>query len=76
MSELLSCLEVFKCDAFVHLVEESDLVEGLLEVPTEQLVVDECLLGQQVQVLLERFTDEMVAKATEDRKLGGLTAEK
>ena len=56
VAQLLGCAEVIKCDALVHLVVELNLVEGLLEVPTVQLIVEEGFLGQEMQVLLECFT--------------------
>ena len=39
---------------------EVDFIESLLEVPSEQFVVNERLLGQEMQVLLEWLTDKMV----------------
>ena len=56
VAQLLGCTEVIKCDALVHLVVELNLIEGLLEVPSVQLIVDEGFLGQEMQVLLEYFT--------------------
>ena len=75
MSELLSSDEVFKPDSFVELVVERDLVEGLLEVPAEQFVVDERLLGQEMQVLLQRLANEVVLQIREEALLIGLAAQ-
>ena len=61
MSELLGGQKVLQQNALIHLMVESDLVEGLLEVPTQQLVINECLFRQEMQVLLEWFSDEVLA---------------
>ena len=60
MSELLRGKEIFQKDALVHLMVEGDFIESLLEVPSEQFVVNERLLGQEMQVLLEWLTDKVV----------------
>ena len=60
MSQLLSSQEILQKNALVHLMVERDFIESLLEVPSEQFVVNERLLGQEMQVLLEWFTDKVV----------------
>ena len=72
MSELLGRHEVFERDALVHLMVERDLVKGLLEFETDHFVVEECLLWQEMQVLLKRLSNQMVLKATKEGKLCGL----
>ena len=75
MSELLCGQEVLQQNALIHLMVESDLVEGLLEVPPQQLVINERLLRQEMQVLLERFSDEVLAQRLEETHLRGLALE-
>lgn len=54
---------------------ESDVVEGLLEIPANQLIINECLLWQEMQVLLEGLTNEVLPEATEERLLRRLSLE-
>jgi len=75
MSELLGTDEVFKDDAFVHLVVEGDFIEGLLKLKTDHLVVGEGFLWQEEQVLLQRLTNQVAFNFFEKGFLGGLRAE-
>ena len=75
MSELLGGDKVCESDALVHLVEESDFVKGLLQVPTIVLVIHERLTGQQVQVLLEGLSDKLALESLEEAHLCGLGLE-
>lgn len=72
LSELLSCFEVFKSNSFIHLMVESDLVQGLFQFPAAQTIVDEGLFGQEMQVLLKRLANKVAVEATEDGFLLGL----
>ena len=76
VSELLGGFKVGEPDALVHLVEKADFVEGLLEVPPVHLVVHEALLGQEMQVLLERLADQVALQTAEDGPLGSLALQK
>ena len=75
MSELLCGQKVLQQNALIHLMVESDLVEGLLEVPSQQLVINERLLRQEMQVLLEWFSYEVLAQRLEYTHLRGLGLE-
>ena len=72
MSELLRGKEIFQKDALVHLMVEGDFIESLLEVPSEQFVVNERLLGQEMQVLLEWLSDEVLTQWLEETLLRSL----
>lgn len=52
---------------------ESDLIESLLKVPSQEFIVYKCLLGQEMQVLLKWLTNELVAQLLEERILCRLT---
>lgn len=75
VSHLLSPDEVVKDDTLVHLVVEGDLVQGFLEVVANKLIVSERFLWQEIQVLLERLTDQVALKTLEESLLGGLGSE-
>ena len=50
-------------------MEESHEVEGLLEFSAAHLIVNECLLRQQVQVLLEGLCHKVALQSSEDAYL-------
>lgn len=72
MSELLSSQEIFQLDTLVHLVIEADLVESLLQVPSQKFIVNKCLPWKEMQVLLKCLTDEMLTNVFEKGGLRGL----
>ena len=76
MSELLRGKEIFQKDALVHLMVESDFIESFFEVPAHKLIIDECFFRQEMQVLLERLSNEVWAERLEQAILGGLALEK
>ena len=75
MSELLSRQEILQKNALVHLMIESDFIKSLLQVPTQELVINERFLWQEMQVLLEGLADKVLAQRLEQAFLGGLTLE-
>ena len=72
VSELLGSSELSKSDALVHLLVERDVIKCLLKVKAVNLIVHECLLGKQEEVLLESLTDLVSLKALEERVLSRL----
>ena len=52
VSELLGCSKLAQLDSFVHFVIEGHIIESFLEIHSMDLVIDECLLGREEQVLL------------------------
>ena len=75
MSELLCGKEIFQKDAFIHLMVESDFIEGLFEVPPEKLIIDESFFWKEMQVLLEWLSDQMLSERLEQAILRGLALE-
>ena len=65
VSELLSSSELSQSDALVHLLVERDTIKCLLQVKAVNLVIHECLLGKQKEVLLESFADLVSLEALE-----------
>lgn len=66
VQQLLGSQEVAEGDAEVKLVVERHLVELLLELKAEQLVVDHRLLRQEMQVLLEGGSDELLSQRLQE----------
>ena len=61
MPELLCGQEIFQKDALIHLMVESDFIEGLFQVPPEQLIIDERFFWKEMQVLLEWLSDQVLS---------------
>ena len=72
VSELLGRAELPKFDSFVELMVESHLVKGLLKLHSVNLVVDECLLRCQEQILLQWLAHHFLWHALEQAHLGCL----
>ena len=45
---------------------ERDLVESLLQFPSQKFIVNKCLFGQEMQVLLEWLSDEVLTQVLEE----------
>lgn len=58
--QLLGCQHILQKDALIHLVIESDLVKCLFQLPAKHFIVNKCLFRQEMQVLLEGLTDELL----------------
>ena len=69
VSKLLRRREVTQCDAFVHLMVESDIVKSLFEVPADQFIIDESFPRQEIEILLEALTNKVALKASEELSL-------
>jgi len=65
VSELLGRAELPKFDSFVELMVESHLVKRALKLHTVNLIVDECLLGCQEQILLQWLAHHFLWHALE-----------
>ena len=56
VSKLLGCSKLAQFDSLVHLVVEGHIIESLLKVHSVDLIIDECLLRREEEILLEWFT--------------------
>ena len=72
VSELLGRAELSKLDSFVELMVEGHLVKSAFELHSVNLVVDECLLRCQEQILLQWLAHHSFRNALEQAHLGCL----